>query len=59
MNLKDKTWGREIALVLMAVLGYFIYDGQVSMVQALAFPVLTFASAAFIGKYLYSGMLGK
>jgi hypothetical protein len=54
-----KTYAREIAVALMLLVGWFIYDGDVQMVQALAWPVLTFASAAFAGKHLSNGMLGN
>lgn len=54
-----KTYGREIGLVLFLVLGWLVYDGNVGMVEALAFPICFFGASVFTGKHISNGMLGK
>lgn len=45
--LKNKTWKREVALVLLTGLGYVVYTDSVEMVNAIVWPVMFFAAGAF------------
>ena len=47
MENKKKTYKREIALVLIAILSLQIYAGDVEMVNVLVWPILMFAGGAF------------
>jgi len=47
MENKKKTYKREIALVLIAILSSQIYAGNVEMVNVLAWPTFAFAGGAF------------
>mgnify|MGYP001549234469 CR=1 FL=1 len=50
--LKNKTGKREIALVLTAILVWSIYQGEVEMVEAIVWPVLSYVAAAS-GLHIY------
>lgn len=50
--IKDKTWKREIALVLTGFLCYAIYGGDVAMVEAIIWPILAYVGAAS-GLHIY------
>lgn len=52
MNLGNKTGKREIAIVLTGILCWAILGGDVAMVEAIIWPVLTYVSAAS-GLHIY------
>jgi hypothetical protein len=43
----SKTYKREVALALLAGLGYVIYTGDHQMAEVLVWPVFTFAALSF------------
>jgi len=43
----DKTFKREVAIVLMLAFSYVVYTDDIEMVKVLVWPVFTFAAAAF------------
>lgn len=43
----DKTFKREVALVLVVGLGFTVWRGDVAMVEAIVWPFLSFAALAF------------
>ena len=43
----EKTYKREVALALLAGLGYVIYTGDHQMAEVLVWPVFTFAALSF------------
>ena len=51
-SLANKTGKREIALVLTGVLVWAIYEGDVSMVEAIVWPILSYVAAAS-GLHIY------
>lgn len=44
---RHKTYKREAAVVLLLALGGVTYTGDIAMVQALVWPIMGFAAAAF------------
>ena len=42
-----KTYKREVAVLLLGGLAYVVYTGDTEMVNALVWPITTFAAAAF------------
>ncbi len=44
--MERKTFKREFAAVLLAILVFKIYDGHVEMVQAIVWPILSFVAIA-------------
>lgn len=51
-HLRGKTGKRELAWVFSAVLVWAIYKGDVSMVEAIIWPILAYVSAA-AGLHIY------
>lgn len=51
-KIKDKTGKREIAVILTGVLVWSIYKGDVSMVEAIVWPILSYVAAAS-GLHIY------
>lgn len=51
-NLKEKTGKREIALLLTGILVWSIYKGEVGMVEAIVWPILSYVAAAS-GLHIY------
>ena len=47
MENNKKTYKREVAVVLIAILSWVIYAGNVEMVNVLVWPILMFAGGAF------------
>lgn len=45
--MKEKTYKREVACVLLVGLAYLVYAGNTEMVNALVWPVMGFAAGAF------------
>lgn len=45
--MSKKTWKRELATGIMIGFGYVVYQGDVSMVEVLVWPVFTFTAIAF------------
>lgn len=45
--MKQKTWKREVALLLLAALGFTVFTHNLEMASVLVWPVMTFAAAAF------------
>lgn len=52
MKLTEKTGKREIALLLTGILVWSIYKGDVSMVEAIVWPILSYVAAAS-GLHIY------
>ena len=46
-KIKDKTYKREVAVALLLVLGYLIFNNNVEMVNAVIWPIIGFATGAF------------
>jgi hypothetical protein len=46
-KIKDKTWKREVAIVLLLGLAYLVYTDDLEMVNELTWPILGFAAGAF------------
>ncbi len=46
-NKPKKTYARELACVLLLSMLYFGYKGEVELVEALVWPFISFAVAAF------------
>jgi len=44
---EDKTYKREVAIVLLLGMAYVVSTGDVSMVQAIIWPVFAFVMGAF------------
>lgn len=47
MTKETKTYKREVACVLLLGLGYVVYTGNLEMVNAIVWPIMGFAAAAF------------
>jgi len=45
--MKNKTYKREVALILFMFLGYLAYVGETDIVEILAWPTFTFGGLAF------------
>ena len=52
MRLREKTGKREYAFILMGVLLYSVYQGNVEMVEIIVWPFLSFVAAA-AGIHIY------
>jgi hypothetical protein len=52
VNLGNKTFKREFGAIFVAVLCYQIYQGDVSMVEVIVWPFITFIAAAS-GLHIY------
>tara|TARA_R110002051_G_scaffold135808_1_gene208562 strand:+ start:440 stop:613 length:174 start_codon:yes stop_codon:yes gene_type:complete len=46
-KLKDKTYKREVAAVLLLGLGYLVFMDKLEMVNAVVWPIIGFAAGAF------------
>ena len=46
-KIKDKTYKREVAVALLLVLGYLIFNNNVEMVNVVIWPIIGFATGAF------------
>lgn len=47
MNINTKTWSRESAALLLAVLCWTIYQENVSLVEVIIWPFTSYAAIAF------------
>jgi len=47
MKVTRKTWSRETALVLLALLGWSIYKENVNLVEVIVWPFVSYAAVAF------------
>ena len=47
MKTTSKTWGRETALALMAVLIWTVYEDNTKMVEVIVYPFTAYATIAF------------
>lgn len=47
MNKETKTYKREVAFLLLLGLAYVVYTDNLEMVNAIIWPVMGFAAAAF------------
>ena len=47
MKQPSKTWGRETAFMLLAILCWTIYQDNVGMAEVILWPITTYAAIAF------------
>lgn len=47
MTKDKKTYKRELAVILLAGLGYVVYTGDVEMVKVIVWPIFAFVFGAF------------
>src|SRR6056297_1867347 len=45
--MKQKTWKREVALILQALFWYVVFTKEVNLVEALIYPVFTYTALAY------------
>lgn len=47
VNKPQKTFKREVAILLLSFLCYIIYGGDIEMVKVIVYPFVAFAGLAF------------
>lgn len=45
--MKDKTWKREVAVILLVFIGYISLFGDIEVLRILVTPIFLFAGGAF------------